>query len=101
MSQFPTSVKLRAKGIYSIDFRANVGGTAGAVCQLNIELGGQPIAETTMISTTGAAGTFNSVSGGTYVNNCCCDYDRITVVNTGTTTVTLNPNSCLRIRRVA
>jgi hypothetical protein len=95
------SVKLRNNGVYEISFSANIGGGAGVTSQLNIQLGGSSLAETTMISTTGTAGTLNNVYGSTYVRNCCCDFDRVTIVNTGAQAVTIGANPCLKIKRVA
>nr|DAP09071.1 MAG TPA: Protein of unknown function (DUF1619) [Caudoviricetes sp.] len=35
------------------------------------------------------------------VANCCCDYDRITVVNTGTVPVIVSANPVLFVHRIA
>lgn len=95
------SVKLRANGLYDVSFHANVGGpTAATPVQLTIELGGEPLLETTMISVPAAVGDFNNVSAGTRVKNCCGDYDRITVTNTGANSVIVAANSALVIGRV-
>lgn len=93
-----SSVKLCNKGVYAVAFGGNIGGTvAGTPVQLTIELGGDPLNETTMISIPGSVGDLNSVYRATYVANCCCDFDRITVVNTGTSDVVVGANSELTV----
>lgn len=96
------SVKLRNKGIYEVQFSANIASpTAGTPVQLAIALGGQALPETVMVITTSAANAFVNIATGTYVRNCCCDFDRITVINTGTTPTLLSANMNLRIKRLA
>lgn len=101
-SLVPTSVKLRTQGIYDVHFSGNITGTtAGVPVQLAIALGGAALPSTVMVSTPATANAFNNVSTETLVRNCCCDLDRITVVNTGTVPVTLSANMNLIIKRVA
>lgn len=96
------SVKLRTNGIYEAQFSGNVSGTtAGTPVQLALALGGQALPETVMVSTPSAAEAFNNVATGTYIRNCCCDFDRVSVVNTGTVPVLLSANMNLRIKRLA
>mgnify|MGYP002796489263 CR=1 FL=1 len=96
--QGTSSVKLRCPGIYRVAFGGNIGGTvAGTPVQLAIAIGGDPLLETTMISTPAAVGDLNSVYRAALVKNCCCDYDRITVVNTGTSDVVVGANAELVI----
>lgn len=101
-NRVPFSVKLRAQGgNYKVEFSGNIASpTAATPVQLAIALGSVGLPETVMVSTASAANAFNNVSTGTYVKNNCCDNDRITVVNTGTTPVLLSANMNLRIRRV-
>lgn len=94
------SVKLTRNGVYKVEFSANVAGAAAAL-QLNIALGDSPLPETTMISTPASADVFNNVATATAVAKCCCDYDRITVVNTGTTEVIVGPNPSLVINKIS
>lgn len=94
-----SSVKLRAHGIYEVAFSANIGSTVAGVAQLSIQAGGDTLPESTMISTTAVAGNLNNVAKTIPVRNCCDDYDRITVTNTGTTTVTIGANPVLFISR--
>lgn len=98
----PTSVKLRAAGTYEVEFEGNVASaTAGAPVQLAIALGGSPLPSTVRVSTPSAANAFNPLPVGTLLRVCCCDLDRVTVVNTGTTPVLLSANMNLRIKRLA
>lgn len=99
-SQLPKTVKLRAQGIYSLGFSGNVASaTAGAAMQLAIAVGGQPLVETAMNSTPSTANVLNNISTETRFRNCCCDMDRLSVVNTGAVPVTLAPNSAFVIDR--
>lgn len=100
--QLPSSVKLKAKGIYSLGFSGNIASpTAGAAMQLAIGVGGQPLVETAMNSTPSTANVLNNISTETRFGNCCCDMDRISVINTGTVPVILAPNSSFVIERRA
>ena len=71
---------------------------AGPV-QLALQVGGETLQETTMISAAAAVGDLNNVGAETRVRNCCGDYDRVTVVNTGTSDVVVGPNAALVIGR--
>lgn len=96
------SVKLRANGIYEVSFSGNVSGTtAGTSVQLAIALGGIGLPETVMVSTPATANAFNNVSSGTFIQNTCGDYDRVTVINTGTVPVLLAANMNFRVRRMS
>lgn len=94
-----SAVKLRSTGVYAVVFSGNIGGVAAGAAQLTIRLGEVDLPETTMITTTAAAGDLNHVSTETRVKNCCGDYDRITVVNTGTADITIGANAALVIER--
>lgn len=95
------SVKLRANGNYDICFHANIGGeTAATPVQLQITLGGDsPLPETLMLSVPAATTDRNNVGTATTLKNCCGDYDRVFVTNTGTVPVIVAPNSALKIGR--
>ena len=97
------SVKMRAQGIYSVSFGANVtGATAGTPVQLSFRLGGEAIIPgTDMIYTPAVANAFGNVSKSIPVSNRCCDFDRISVANTGTEPITIGANPSFAIRRVA
>lgn len=95
------SVILRARNaIYEVNFHANIGATAPGVAQLSINLNNSPIFESTMISTTAAAGDLNSVGASIPIRTCECGCEFITVVNTGETTVTVE-NPSLFVKRDA
>lgn len=101
-SQLPRSVRLTGNGIYSLGYSANIASaTAGAAMQLAIAIGGQPLIETAMNSTPSTANVLNNVSTETRYRVCCCDLNRVSVINTGTTPITLAPNSALVIDRRA
>lgn len=96
------SVKMRANGIYVVTFSGNISGaTAATAVQLAIQIGGETLPETTMISVPASANDLNSVSTTTILRNCCGDYDRLTVANTGTVPVIVDANTVFTIRRVA
>ena len=89
-------------GIYEVSFAGNISGAvAGTPVQLAFQLGGVTMPETTMVSTPGAANASNNVATSTLIKNCCGDYDRITVTNTGTADVTVAANSAFIVRRLA
>lgn len=94
-----SAVKMRCQGIYEITFSGNIGGTVAGPVQLSIEVGGEILPETTMISTAGAVGDLNNVSTETRVRNCCGDYDKVTVTNTGTSDVVVGANAALVVGR--
>lgn len=98
-SMVPTSVKLRGKYIFNLQFHGNVTSVAaGNTVQLAIAVGANsPLVQTAMNATPGAAGTLVNVSAGTNIRNCCCDLDRVRVINTGTVPVVLAPNSSFQI----
>lgn len=96
------SVKLRSNGIYVVTFSGNIGATtATTAAQLSIQLGGVTISDSTMISMTTAAGDLNNVSVAIPIKNCCGDYDRVTVVNTGTADINVGAGATLFVRRVS
>lgn len=87
--------------IYEIEFGANIGATAAGVAQLSVMLDGEALKEGTMLSQTAAAGNLNSVSRpGIKVKNTGGN-GRISVTNTGTTTVNVGVGALLSIKRVA
>lgn len=93
----PASVKLCAKGTHDVSFHANITGAAGAVLQIAIAIEGQPIITTAMQAVPAAAGNLVNVSARALVNNCCCDANRISIINSGAVPVTIAPNSSLII----
>lgn len=97
------AVKLRANNaIYELSFAANVtGATATNPVQLSMAISGATLPETTMIYTPAVANAVGNVGSSTLVKNCCGDYGRITIVNTGTDPITVSPNCCLFVKRIA
>jgi len=96
------AVRLRCRNaIYNVHCGANIGATAPGAAQIAVVFDGAPLLETTMISQTTTAGDLNSVNRETFVNTCCCNGGAITVVNTGTTEITIGTNPLLYIGRVA
>lgn len=95
------SVKLRSNGIYSVAFSGNIGGeTAATAVQLGLTLSGSAaLPETTMISVPAAIADRNNVATQTRIKNCCGDYDRVSVTNTGTVPVIVAANSSFVIER--
>lgn len=95
-----SSVKMRANGVYAVSFSGNIGGeTAATPVQLAITLGGSPLPETTMISVPAAITDRNNVATSTRIRNCCGDYDRVAVTNTGTVPVVVAANSSFIVER--
>lgn len=95
-------VKMRAVGIYEIHFNANVGSaTAATPVSLVVEVDAAPLPETAMSNTPAAVTDRNSVSASTAVKNCQCDNGSVTVINTGTTPITIAANPALFIHRIA
>lgn len=95
------------QGVFEIGFNGNITGEdANTALQLNIEIDGSPLPETTMISTPSAANAFNNVSADTYIGNqatkcnSCPGNVSISVVNTGTVAVTVGANAKLSARRI-
>lgn len=95
------SVRLSCPGVYDIHFSGNISNAAAGPVQLAVEISGSPLTETTMVSTPAAVGEFNNVATHTYVKNCPGDYDRITVTNTGESSVVVAANSGLSIGRLS
>ena len=95
-------VTLRAQcALYEISFSANISGTTAGPVQLAVELDGEPIAETTMISTVTTAGDPNNVSTDTLIRTDCGCCGRVSVVNTGTSDVVVSPNPAFLVKRLA
>lgn len=95
-----SSVALKRSGVYEVHFTGNIGAaTAAGQVRLAVQMDDDTLQETTMISTPAAVNAYANVSAATIVRN--CGNNRITVVNTGTTALSLAPNSGLFLKRVA
>ena len=99
--QGSSAIKLKCQGIYELHFHGNVGGSAVGTVQLQMEAGGEVLPETTMIVTEDTVGSLENVSVTTLIRNCCGDYDRITVTNTGTIPAVIDANSAFFAKRIA
>ena len=94
-------VTLARIGIYEVHFSANIAGTAAGPIQLAIELDGEPLVETTMISTPAAAADANNVATSTLIKTCtgCCG--KVSVVNNGVSDIVVSPNPAFYVQRIA
>lgn len=100
-AQAPASVKLCSQGVYEVSFSGNITNPTGTEpVQLAIGIGGQPLSETYMNSVPVAAGDLNSVAKTTFVKNCCCDLDRLSIINTGAVPVAVAPNTAFAIHKL-
>lgn len=96
-----SALKLRCCGVYEVHFHANVGGTAVGTVQLQLEAGGEVLPETTMIVTEDTVGSLENVSVTTLLKNCCGDYNKITVTNTGTIAAAIGANPAFFAKRLS
>lgn len=92
-------VKIRC-GVYDLQFNGNVGGAPATQPNLAIAVDGVPLTETTMVATTALDTDVYNVHGGTKFCN-RCGGSVVSVVNTGTTPVTIAANPALIIKREA
>lgn len=100
--QLPTSVRLKGGcgAVYELHFNGNItSNTAGDVVQLALAVSGQPLVETSMNALPAAAGDLVNVSTSTLFRVSCSDLDRVSVVNSGTTPLTIAQNSNFYIVR--
>lgn len=87
--------------VYEIHFAANISATAAGTAQLAISLDGEPLIETTMINTISTAGDPDNAATATLVKTGCGCCGKISVTNTGTTSVIVSTNPALFVKRVA
>lgn len=66
-----------------------------------VPMDGTPLGETTMIETIDTANSFENMAAMTALKVCPGEDVTLSVTNTGTSTVTLDANSALYIRRIA
>lgn len=102
-----STVKILNGGTHRISFNGNIAVPTGVTppttgVQLQVSLSGSPLPETTMTATPGAAGQFFNVfaSAAEKTCKCCKSFDTITIVNTGTTAVTVAAGANLIVERV-
>lgn len=95
------SVKMCKKGVYALSFSGNISNPNSATgMSVTLSTGGDLLPETNMLFVPPATGVPGNISTTTRVKNLCCDYDRVSVVNTGTTSITVAANSCFVIEEV-
>lgn len=87
--------------IYKLFFKGLVTGAATTPVQLSIALGGAALPETTMIYTPAALDAVGTVAAETYARTCGFGGNTVTVTNSGTNPITVQPNSCLTVIRSA
>ena len=87
--------------VYEIHFAANISATAAGTAQLAISLDGEPLVETTMINTISTEGDPDNAATATLVKTGCGCCGKISVTNTGTTSVIVSANPALFVKRVA
>ena len=100
--QLPTSVRLtgNCNAIYELSFNGNIASTtAGDAIQLAMAVATTPLVETAMNETPAAANTLTNVSTSTLFRLGCSDLNRVSVVNVGTTPLTIDQNSNFYIIR--
>lgn len=87
--------------IYKLFFKGLVTGAAAIPVQLSIALGGAALPETRMVYTPAVADAVGTVSAETYARTCGSMANTVTVTNSGTTEIAIQPNSCLTVIRSA
>lgn len=93
-----SSVKLTRKGVHTISFSGNIGATtADTEAEITVEVGGETLPETRMVTMSSAAGEVNNVSTTTKYNVCCSSFSVVKVTNTGTSTINIDANTSLVI----
>lgn len=71
------------------------------VAQLSFAIGGDILPESTMVRQITTANAFDSITLSDLVSVNCCDFDRLTVTNTGAIPVVISTNPLLYIKRVS
>lgn len=91
------SVKLSASSQHRIDFNADVNGAAGTQANLAVALCGEAIPWTTMVATIVADTDVHNVGIGFPLKQCCTDFDRVSIINTGSTAINVSAYPMLAI----
>lgn len=81
--------------------QANVTTEAVGVAQLSFAIGGDTLPESTMVRQITTANAFDSITISDLISVNCCDFDRLTVTNTGAVPVVISTNPLLYIKRVS
>ena len=96
------SVKLcKRPASYEAVFQANVTTQEAGAAQLSFQLSGDPLPESTAVRQIATANDFDSITLSDLISVSCCDFDRLTVVNTGTIPVVISTNPLFYVKRVS
>lgn len=96
------SVKLcKRPASYEAVFQANVTTQGVGVAQLSFQLSGDTLPESTAVRQITTANAFDSITLSDLISVSCCDFDRLTVVNTGTIPVVISTNPLFYVKRVS
>lgn len=74
---------------------------AVGVAQLSFALADDTLPESTVVRQITTANAFDSISLQDLISVSCCDFDRLTVTNTGAVPVVISTNPLLYIKRVS
>lgn len=96
------SVKLcKRPATYEAYFQANVTTETVGIAQLSFALSGDVLSESTVVRQITTANAFDSISLQDLISVNCCDFDRITVTNTGTIPVVISTNPLFYVKRIS
>lgn len=96
------SVKLcKRPASYEAVFQANVTTQEAGAAQLSFQLSGDTLPESTVVRQITTANAFDSITLSDLISVSCCDFDRLTVVNTGTIPVVISTNPLFYVKRVS
>lgn len=94
-------IKMCCGGVFEVRFTGNIGVSAATgLAQLAIRIDGTDYPQGQIRSETATAGNLNSVERTFYISNCSCDCSRVSLVNTGTTPVTIGIGAILSVKKV-
>lgn len=97
-----SGVKLcKRPATYEAYFQANVTTQTAGVAQLSFGLGGDTLPESTVVRQIATANAFDSITLQDLIFVNCCDFDRITVTNTGTIPVVISTNPLFYVKRIS
>ena len=97
-----SSVKLcKRPASYEAVFQANVTTDTAGIAQLSFGLSGDILPESTMVRQIATANAFDSISLSDLISINCCDFDRLSVTNTGTIPVIISTNPLFYVKRVS
>lgn len=96
------SVKLcKRPATYEAYFQANVTTQTAGIAQLSFALAGDTLPESTVVRQITTANAFDSISLQDVISVNCCDFDQITVTNTGILPVVISTNPLFYVKRIS